>query len=84
MYTARTLSIVSVYQCVASPTLLWGISSNTVLQTCASLPPCEHKGTIWREVNWWDTGACLQAMKDINETSLILHFNVSRVIRMMN
>jgi hypothetical protein len=37
-------------------------------------PRCPHKDTIQREVNWWDLGSCLQAM---NETSLILHFNVS-------
>jgi hypothetical protein len=39
-----------------------------VLQICAS-PRCPHEGTIRREVNWWDPGPSLQAMKDINGTS---------------
>jgi hypothetical protein len=30
------------------------------------LSALSHKGTIRREVNWWDPGSCLQAM---NETS---------------
>jgi hypothetical protein len=29
------------------------------------------------EVNWWAPESCLQAIKDINEISLILYFNIS-------
>ena len=36
---------------------------------CFSLR-CPHKGTIRREVKLVDPGSCLQAMKDINETSM--------------
>jgi hypothetical protein len=39
----------------------------------------DGKGTILRvpygELNWWEFGSCLQAMKDINESSSIYRFS---------
>jgi hypothetical protein len=35
------------------------------------------KWVPYGELNWWELWSCLQAMKDINEASSLLHFNVS-------